>query len=260
MLITVRVYENETSAGDAAARLTERGFRPQLTTVLTASQGEPAQVIRAAVQAENLPREYRTMATRLLEEGKSIVAVFPPFGSGLLVESLLDEFNPIADVDFPFIRRYSPAPLSDLLGVPVLSDEKTFGDPLLSSNPAPLSSRFGWGLLSSNSTPLSSRFGMKLLSKPKENWKSSFGMPLLSNPKGNWQSSFGFPMLSKNPTPLSSLFGFALLSEKNTDEGLFGFPRLINNPTPLSSLLGMPILTNEAQNEGAKKKKPLRGL
>lgn len=253
MLNIVRVYETEAQAQQAAAALQQRGFRSELVHLLAPSAGAAEQVVRDAVAAEHLPYEYQKLCVGLLADGRSVVSVFPPFGNSALAENILGEFDPLMDVSFPEVRRQSPAPFSDAIGIPVLSHGLTFGSVKLNDNPAPLSTRFGWSLLSSNTTPFSTRFGFKLLSKRRENWTSSFGFPLLSRRKANWTSSFGFPLLSKNSTPLSSRFGLSLLSDKDAPEGLGSLPKLLDNPTPLSSWLKLPLLTDQSFNETADK-------
>ncbi len=247
MPITVRVYESDSVAKKASKLLEEHGFRPDLTHHLSSAQGDPAQVIKAAVDAEVVPIDYVKVATGLLSEGKSILVVYPPFGSMILAERLMDEMKPITGIVFPMIRRNSAAPLSDFLGLRTLSKGFSFGEPKLRRNGTPFSDAMGFSQLSDNPTPFSSRFGFSLLSKPKENWTHSFGMPLLSKTDANRTHSFGFPLLSSNPTPLSSFLGWATLSKK-TDDGDEGFPKLLNNPTPFSSFMRFPVLSNEAAN------------
>jgi hypothetical protein len=58
----------------------------------------------------------------------------------------------------------NPAPLSSMLGLPLLSHRASRTK--LSSNPAPFSSALGLPTLSKNPTPLSSALGLALLSEP----------------------------------------------------------------------------------------------
>ncbi len=66
------------------------------------------------------------------------------------------------------LLKDGPAPLSSYLGLKTLADNHHLGDasfcqPLLSSNPTPLSSKMNYRVLSDNPTPLSSAFGFRVL-------------------------------------------------------------------------------------------------
>ncbi|MEM6710247.1 MAG: hypothetical protein AAF648_15815 [Pseudomonadota bacterium] len=252
MLSTVRVYDSNETVDQVIAQLREMGLRSDTIHPIGPHMGPADSVVRAAVQSEHLPWAYRNLCTGLVAEGRTVLVVEPPFGQGRQVESIMDGFNPLA-VTFPAVRRSSPAPLSDFLGIPLLKENRAVARMSLSHNPAPLSSWFGWSMLSSNATPFSSRFGMKLLTRPKANWTQSFGFPMLWRRKASWNSSFGFPVLSRSSTPLSSLFGMPLLSEKTPSDDSFGFPLLSRDATPFSSRLGWPLLTDEAFNEDVDK-------
>lgn len=227
MPITVRAYESDTSAEQASALLTETGFRSDLIYRFSGTSGNPEQIVSSAVEADQLPREYTAVATKLLAEGKTILAIRPPFGNTLLAEELMDKCHPIQDIQFPTIHFADPSPLSDFLGIPTLSHGYTFGEPGLSKSPSPLSSMFGLKLLSAGKANKTSSFGIPLLSRPKPDRTSSFGLPLLSKPKPDRTTSFGFPLLTKRkPGP--------------------GSTKLSHNPTPLSSMFGLPVLTKSS--------------
>ena len=123
-----------------------------------------------------------------------------PFSSFMQWPTLYDEPTPFANVwGLPALAKdrvsssrrrrrrrpfRSPAPLSDRLGIS-----------LLSASPTPLSDKLGLGLLSASATPLSDRLGLSLLSESPT--PLSDGM--------NW------PVLSHKPTPLSDYFGWQVL-------------------------------------------------
>lgn len=105
-----------------------------------------------------------------------------------------------------------------------------FGFPLLSRNPAPLSSALGLEVKKDKQgpnapAPFSAYFGLKLLS-PRLSFLSRMFRPL-ANPRF---AMFGRNPLSSNPAPLSSLIGQSTL---------------MDNPTPLSSKLGRAVLSND---------------
>lgn len=90
-------------------------------------------------------------------------------------------------------------PLSDFLGMPVLSNRKPKAQ--LFQSDAKVS--FGFKLLSSGPAPLSSMLGLPLL-------KTSTGKT----------ASMGMPLLSDNPAPLSSKIGLPLLKQSKPKANL----------------------------------------
>ena len=117
-----------------------------------------------------------------------------------------DEAAPLSSaLGIPTISRNAPSPVSDFLGLPTLSKRLSFLSrrfrPLTRPTFA-LSSMFGMPLLSNNPAPLSSRFGMKTL----------------SSGKGYGTHTFGLPLLSRNPAPLSSMLGLKTLSSRRPSD------------------------------------------
>ncbi len=134
----------------------------------------------------------------------------------------------------------------------------SFGLPLLSSDPAPLSSKLGLlvstgGPLRGHPAPLSTILGLPAL---------SHGRSVLSRLFGELASAhfalFGRSALSSRAAPLSSLVGLKTLSGRSGPSwsrsfGLpiltsgspssFGLPLLSRNPAPLSSLFGLRVLS-----------------
>lgn len=124
-----------------------------------------------------------------------------PFSSFMQWPTLFDEPTPFANFwSVPALAKdrvsssrrlrrrlpyKSPAPLSDKLGIN-----------LLSASPTPLSDSLGLPLLSASPTPLSDRLRLNLLSKS----------PTPLSDKMNW------PVLLHKPTPLSDYFGWEVLA------------------------------------------------
>jgi hypothetical protein len=122
-----------------------------------------------------------------------------PFSSFMQWPMLYDEPTPFANLlGLPTLAKdrvsssrrrrrsrpfRSPAPLSDSLGISLLSEY-----------PTPLSDKLGLSLLSASPTPLSDRLGLRLLSKS----------PTPLSDRLNWQ------VLSHKPTPLSDYFGWQI--------------------------------------------------
>ena len=123
-----------------------------------------------------------------------------PFSSFMQWPTLYDEPTPFADLlGLPTLAKdrvsssrrrrrsrpaRSPAPLSDRLGIRVLS-----------ASPTPLSEKLGLSLLSTASTPLSDKLRLRLLSES----------PTPLSDRMNWQ------VLADTPTPLSDYFGWQVL-------------------------------------------------
>lgn len=227
MIPTLRIYEAEQSARDAARMLAESGFDEDSILLITPTPGEESKDVRAAVAAGLVPGSHMKVCTRSLQQGRAIVAVSAHFGRGEFAVEIMERCGPVDTQLLPAYSVRNPSPLSDLLGLPTLAHKpfEAMKRPSFS-----LSSVFGIGLLSRNPTPLSSQFGLETLSAPKRPWRSSFGLPLLS----------------RNAAPLSSLFGLKTISApKKRWTSSFGLPLLSKNPTPLSSLLGIPVLRRD---------------
>ncbi len=187
MLPTVKVYSTEQQARGVVAKLVERGFAESDLVVLTPGFDADT-AVKAAIDDERLPFDYGQVCRDQLQQGKSIVGVEEPFGRGQAIVNVLNSGDPL-DIEMPEIRRQSPAPLSDFLGLPLLSGKAPTTRMISFDNQR----SFGYRLLSSNPAPLSALFRMPLLKGGPGN--TSFGFPLLKKGPGN--TSFGFPLLTK---------------------------------------------------------------
>ena len=242
MIPYIRFYESESQAQTAIDRLWEKdhGLRKGSTAIISAethagpreqdgevvepveAAAEPAEAVAEPALYAELPFPYRRLITENVQRGYAAVLVKPGYGFSARAKAVLNSCNPV-DVEIPEYKAPQAAPLSEFLGIPVLTHTKpsarliprpsgtSFGFGLLSTNPAPLSSLLGLKVLSNG--PDNSSFGLPLLSKPKSQWTSSFGLPLLSKPKSRWTSSFGLPLLSKSQSRWTSSFGLPLLSK-----------------------------------------------
>ncbi len=229
MTTYVRIYASEGGANAAVARLARAGFRKSNIFLPSLAAGKEIDTVHAAVEDGTLPEAQSKICIRSLKEGHSLVSVEAPFGRGKAALATMESADTVySDKLSRYTADDDPAPFSELLGLPVLSNVES-STQLLNSDWS-LSSVFGIRLLSKNSTPLSSFFGLPVLSKPKRNWNRSFGLPLLS----------------KNATPLSSLFGIPTLIKPEKDwRTSFGIPLLMNNPAPLSNLFGWKTIIKD---------------
>ncbi len=236
----VRLYATEESAREAVRILEESGFAEDAILLVTPPEkaGAEAKMIQSAVDEGLLPGSHIRTCTAGLKQGRSIVSVDAPFGSAQAAVEILEECGPVDSERLPPPLRHNPAPLSEFLGIPVLSSQRPTEVELPKSNSYSFPSWFGLGLLSRGATPLS----------------SLFGIPTLTSPKKRWEKSFGLPLLSRNPTPLSKLTGLrTLTSSKRSKETSFGFRLLSRNPTPLSSLFGLRVLSKKDRDRDRSK-------
>ena len=242
MIPYFRIYESESQAQVAIDRLWEQdhGLRKGSTAIMSAEthagpreqdgdvaepvEAEPVEAVAEPALYAELPFPYRRIITENVQRGYAAVLVKPGYGFSARVKAVLNSCNPV-DVEIPEYKAPQAAPLSEFLGIPVLTDTKprarliprpsgtSFGFGLLSTNPAPLSSLLGLKVLSNR--PGNSSFGLPLLSKSKSSWTTSFGLPLLSKSKSRWTTSFGLPLLSKSKSRWIRSFGLPLLSKSD---------------------------------------------
>ena len=173
MIPSIRIYESETQAQDAARQLREEdlGLRDDAIAVVSSANAfAPPELVA------ELPHVFKKLITDNVQQGRAAVAVMPSYAAGARIDAILDSCGPVS-VDIPEHKAPQPAPLSDFLGIPPLSDM----EPRARIIPGPSGPSFGFRLLSTDAAPLSSLLRLKLLSKPKRPWNSSFGVPLLKD-------------------------------------------------------------------------------
>ncbi len=147
----------------------------------------------AKIYAEGIQRGRSLVVVRAAfghsQDAIDILSSFGPVDTGLRLPKepsiAWDEAAPISSaLRIPVLIRNSPAPVSRTFGMPPLSRGRTgwlaaiFGE-LTSPNYA-FSSVFGMPLLSRNPAPLSTLFGLKTVTSSSGPWKTSFGLPLLT--------------------------------------------------------------------------------
>jgi hypothetical protein len=137
---------------------------------------------------------------------------------------------------------------------------RSFGLPLLSANPAPLSARLNMHLLTGPlpphyPAPFSHRLGLPTLSRGRTllSWMfgelasphfALFGRNPLVDTAAPLSFLIGKPVLLREPAPLSAKIGRPVLMQERTPlSSKLGLPLLSRSPTPLSSLLWLPVLS-----------------
>ena len=232
----VRMYATERQARDAVAKLKEEGFREEeifLVTPGSSIAAPPLGTISSAMLAGEVLGSQARFFAEGVKQGRSVVAICAPFGTGKLANSVLDSYQPL-DTGLQVTERPPPvwdeaAPFSSAFLLPILKR----------AQPAPFSTFLGLGTLSHGRSFLSGMFreltaadfavfGRNPLTRNQAGWASLSGR---SGP--SWTTSLGFPMLSKNPAPLSSSLGMHTLAK----------PNLSRQAAPLSEITGLPTLS-----------------
>ncbi|MEL6871116.1 MAG: hypothetical protein AAFO81_15050 [Pseudomonadota bacterium] len=228
MLSVVRMYPAEEQAREAIRQLQadELAGDERNIHVFSPMPGNDAQTIDRAIAHGQLPGAYVHVCRRALEKGYHVLSVAPPFIRGSEAEQVMERCGAVDTDQLPSYSISNPTPLSDLLGIPVLTKYKhTFNIKMLTEPKSKTSS-----------------FGIPLLTKPKSK-TSSFGFPLLTKPKSK-TSSFGLPLLTK-PKSKTSSFGIPLLSKPKSKDTSFGFKTISHNPAPLSNMFNIPVLSKK---------------
>jgi hypothetical protein len=205
--IITRLYDSNDTASAAVAAL-KKDYFPARDIATIDGSGDAFAALTAFGVAKTAAKAFAAK----LAQGGSAVVVRASFGSAEEALTILSRFGP-TKVMIPdtYDSADMAAPFSD-----------TFGFPVLSSNPTPLSSLLGLPVLRQgksttqlmdNPAPLSKLFGLPLLKRDKSTTK------LINNP-GPLSRSIGLPLLTRGKSTTS----------------------LLNSPTPLSSLLGLPVL------------------
>ncbi len=170
MASSVRIYESDKAAQDAAARLAEAGFADQ--AVLLA--GSDASAVNAAVRQGLVPSMHKDACVRSLQHGKALVGVKYLFGRGLEAIGIMESSGGVdsgALSSSAYIAPRDPGPLSNALRIPLLAQF------------VPGRSSFGFPVLSRRAAPLSSMLMMPTLTRGGRQ-KSTFGFPLLTRSGG----------------------------------------------------------------------------
>ncbi len=218
MTANVRLFATEDAARAAVADLAENGLEDSQILSPAGATGREEVVVRAAVDAGQIPGGFSYTCVQALKQGRHVVGVNVPYGWSVKAMEIMDDAGA---VDTHLLKSYptrDPSPFSDIFGMPTLTTFQASSE-LLSGNWHFTQQFFSMPMLSKNSR------GKARLITPKRPWNTSFGLPLLSkdskgkakltSPKPGRSTSFGFPLLSKSAAPLSALLGMpTLLKDK----------------------------------------------
>ncbi|MEM8982753.1 MAG: hypothetical protein AAGC71_06980 [Pseudomonadota bacterium] len=229
MLANVRMFESTDTARRALDKIKEENVVGDGAWLISADpMKSAAEVVDAAIAAEQLPDYFRHVARRALERGQTIASVKPVFGFGGYVEKILDENGAVSSDELPTYTPYNPTPLSDLLGWGTLTSyQYTFNIKQITNDTWFLTTgRKGRFLLKPNRPWLPG----KTIKRKPAGWPWSVFLPALGKSKpflpgkkikrkpAGWPWSVFLPSLVHNPAPLSNLFNLPLLSKRNDDD------------------------------------------
>lgn len=219
----IRMYATEQQARDAVGKLREEGF-PEDTMLLVTPSADGTNVtvdnLKAAISAGFMVGGVASLYAQEVARGHSLVVIRPAFGFAQAALNILDSCEPL---ETPFLKKYEPevtdgrgtplsaffqwrvlrpnepAPFSDFLGLPLLTEKQGGKCEAVGKLSGPMIDlSFGFRILSDKAAPFSSLLGLKtLLDRP-----------------ASWRSSFGLPLQSRNPAPLSSFFGLPLILDQ----------------------------------------------
>jgi hypothetical protein len=202
-----RMYSSPETARAAAEELLE--FR-QLTDAIRvieppASEDVSLDAITKSIANCNVPRKEALVYAPRVQEGASLVVVQAPLFSAELVETCLDEHQPIPsgivrpdpvrflwDEAAPFssalrlpTQYANPTPFSTFWNLPVLrkyvAAEREGMETIrfFSSRPGLFSGLFGWRMLLDKATPFSDFFGLPMVSRAVAPFSAALKLPTL---------------------------------------------------------------------------------
>lgn len=215
MFPVARMYETEARAREVAQALLKAELAEESILVVSPGPDAEAQLAKAN-DAGRIPKGNFGPLSRGLANGRTIVSASGPLNWGAAIEATLERFGPVGSEELSTYGSGVGTPLSEVLGIPVLTrDSKPiFGAltrhdfflgaffPLLTRSGKPF---FG-GLTSSKFAP-TSVFPLLTNGKPFFGGLASSDFAL--------SKMFGMPLLSKNATPFSSFLGLKTLSDRD---------------------------------------------
>lgn len=192
----VRMYASPEHAKRAIEKLRRWGFEQELITLVTASSTPPANapasaasddpVLSAILSAYVLKAHAKVYAAEV-RQGRALVAISPPFGTGGIAAQFLDESDPVQSS--LVIEPEDPMPLWD--------------------DAAPFSSSFRLPVLVRATAPFSAFWVLPVITRRFRSLSAALGLPEL---KRSSSYVFGEPSLARSSTPFSSALGLPLLS------------------------------------------------
>jgi hypothetical protein len=219
----IRLFESEDAIRAALHEFDEAEISRDIVRVISPADPDAAAAVDASIQAGFLRKAYRRYALSGLERGRLVVVAKPDWTYAGQVEDIFDAAGAVDQDAIPEILVHTPAPFSDVLGIPVLIDSK----PRAGLLKFDIESSFGLKLLSDNPTPLS----------------SLLRLPVLKQQTGSLARGSAVEKMSGTPAPFSSRLGLPLLSKGKSSARGSAVERLSGNAAPFSNFLRLPVLT-----------------
>lgn len=224
MTAIIRLYDSEAALHAIATEVLEAKIPQDCLMAISPSDPNAAATIDEQIEKGNFKAGQRPALTAALERGRWVLAATPNFLVEGTVETIMDQHGPVDAGTIPEYIPSSPAPFSDMLSIPVLSDSQSHTG-LFDFDKT---SSFGLNLTSDKATPLS----------------SMFGLPTLTKSKGPIARGSSVERMSGKPAPLSSMFKLKLLSSKKGSRARgSSVERMSGNPAPFSRLMGLRVLS-----------------
>ncbi len=199
--VASRLYSSAAAAEDAANALQRAGYRPHELAVISQPEGDAAGAHGAVVAAARAAGVFKGRAAELADgvaKGATAVVCRTRPTEAITVRSMLDARGPLdpgntsgrstsSDVD--------AAPLSELLGLPVLGGRGDFFSNLFGLSAVSRNQRSKTNLVG-HTGPYKAVIPMPTLSGGNGGYRASIPMPLLSGGRGGYQPVIPLPTLT----------------------------------------------------------------
>lgn len=182
MFPIARMYDSEARAREAAAALAAAEISDDWITVITPGP-DAAAALESGAASGLVPRTQMAPLSRGLEAGHTVVSAAGPLSFGVLIESTLEGFGAVGTDSLNPYGDSGGALLSDLLGIPTLTDNSRGSSTALSSG-------------SSNTKLASSDFAPTSFIPLLTDGKAIFGG--LTSSDFSISKMLGLPLLTKN--------------------------------------------------------------
>ena len=194
-----RLYETAQQATHAVQELKRYGFDESLINVVAHDSADRAGAVPAArdaaaaaasIMAGGVLRAEALDYAVAVQQGRSLVSVRAPFGTGAVAIGVLERCGPVDD-DIQRARHVvagwdDAAPFSSVLWIPALADgaapfSRFWNLPVLTArgDNGLLSTLLALPLLTRRGSTLSSKLGLPLLTRRGSTLSSKLGLPLL---------------------------------------------------------------------------------
>jgi len=180
----VRMYANAEQAQRAVEKLEACGLSREQCRInlVTSSSAATVEGLVGAITAGLVLKAHAQVYAQGVAQGRALVSLHAPFGTGRIYEEILDELGPV------------DSGVADDAAPPAWDDA------------APFSSAFGWPVISKPNPYLF--MGLPAILRSGATTSAALGLAELTSSD---LAIFGTPALSRNPAPFSSLLHMPVL-------------------------------------------------